>query len=1379
MGGEVRHQEIDPIAVIGSFLANVDLDDLVVELVQNELDAGSSRTHIHFGKNALTCEGDGAQIDQDGWRRLRQVVGAGGRVAPKEDGIGAKNHGLRTGYWLGDEIIVQSAQNRMRFLLYGDGRSKPVNPVAMESEDPSAPVAGTRITIAYRRKEAFLNTAEGLTLEAVSIDRLGKTFDGALHLSKRLLSAVSASQGRYELSLQWADKPPHLFRFSRAAGRIAGWPSLLRRSAVQEGAEADAEWQVREFSLPFEIDVGRSDRGRVPRLFRLKDKVVGELSFAVNERGRPIPEPGKLRYPIGYPDGQAHAYTGFGFHISGPFHSDTQRHGLAGDLPRNRCVLAAAQAAMVTYLREQLLPRYGVQALALLRRPDLPDPEAERLMAARLLGAGALLVHQPSVPADAPVLLARGATVVLVVRFDRPDEIADDLFDTVPRTHGLLASGTPPFLVTALNKLDSSKVRIWTDLDAVGELVVEDDGRRDRLKARRLSRDRRDWIDRRLQILQAIQNRDLSLSQGIVQDLQTRALFPTADGGLATWQEMQRSTDDVPEVGGVQRPILLCRELSRLRIFREGPLQLKPFGLDTYISNLDFDGAADQSRQSFIEWLVVHHARLRYPTVKRVAEYRVWPTARGSHCALSEMVAPRSAALAKLLREVTNQPSAWLLAQGIIGGSASSAFYIRATPTEAELEAWYELTSDQIKALADGEDREALRASVVAQEQGLLLMMDHERLSPRVSEIAYGHHTLSRTNVLTSIEDLHLPVRKVLECRLDPGYLPALSNERLYQRLDIQRHASSIALIDALENDAKGGDLLFRRLAALDECDALDEVETRAILPIGGKLLRPDQVALPVGTVGAELWGGWKVIWAIDRLTPERQQLLVKAGVARQLTEALSVGFFSWLQTKDATTLETHIRQVMRHWRDGARGPLKWWTARPTLRCLLVRGRGDLLELVSNQRAVTARSPIYLPDFPQIQEQILERDAVRRLAITDVEGVSGTVFQALKRAKVKSLKASVGAPRSLSVASEVPAPDVLARALRRLRSGRMSEELPKRLERQDISEEWLRPRWRTLVKKLTDVRSGRSLWATFVFGGRSYESRWASGVETRTGSVWVDASGETRMDFYAALAEHLLDLGAPPSAPYAMMQAIETPFSSVSSAKVQGGAWGGSSGDDDEDEKDLDAAIAGGDLKAGHGIASQDFAPVTPEPKPFKSNRNYTDAKHRHPKSPPSRSGSGTDRFRNSPEEAEEIEALKRQHYGLHCQACLGAHEPAELALPQTYLWLGRFRRGILEAHHVDHLQNAMGAARGAGNLLILCEYHHQLVGDGLVGDIVRQALREATPLTRHFASGDGSGEFKFFAGLLAAVTLDREPFRIGLYFTKEHAEAWRRRAAP
>jgi hypothetical protein len=66
---------------------------MVVELLQNDLDAGASRTIIDFKEHVLVCEGNDKPIDPARWRPVARMLGAGGEVAAKKDGIGSKNHG--------------------------------------------------------------------------------------------------------------------------------------------------------------------------------------------------------------------------------------------------------------------------------------------------------------------------------------------------------------------------------------------------------------------------------------------------------------------------------------------------------------------------------------------------------------------------------------------------------------------------------------------------------------------------------------------------------------------------------------------------------------------------------------------------------------------------------------------------------------------------------------------------------------------------------------------------------------------------------------------------------------------------------------------------------------------------------------------------------------------------------------------------------------------------------------------------------------------------------------------------------------------------------------------------------------------------------------
>jgi hypothetical protein len=50
---------IDVAGVVSQFLSELSSFDLVVDLVQNDLDAGATRTEIAFGSDRLVCTGNG------------------------------------------------------------------------------------------------------------------------------------------------------------------------------------------------------------------------------------------------------------------------------------------------------------------------------------------------------------------------------------------------------------------------------------------------------------------------------------------------------------------------------------------------------------------------------------------------------------------------------------------------------------------------------------------------------------------------------------------------------------------------------------------------------------------------------------------------------------------------------------------------------------------------------------------------------------------------------------------------------------------------------------------------------------------------------------------------------------------------------------------------------------------------------------------------------------------------------------------------------------------------------------------------------------------------------------------------------------------------
>lgn len=198
---------IDKAAVVGQALRDLDMADLVVELVQNELDAGSTRSVIDFGERALTCEGNGRPIDRKGWPRLETLLGAGGDVEAKRDGNGSKNHGLRQAFLLGDRIGIQSDGLRVDLTVRSD-RSKPsrFKPGFLpRTADSDVPKQGVRITVPYRTKRLSRPDGDGAFPEPYAPADLDRIWGETLADSpERLVSASTpGSAWSYTLTEVW------------------------------------------------------------------------------------------------------------------------------------------------------------------------------------------------------------------------------------------------------------------------------------------------------------------------------------------------------------------------------------------------------------------------------------------------------------------------------------------------------------------------------------------------------------------------------------------------------------------------------------------------------------------------------------------------------------------------------------------------------------------------------------------------------------------------------------------------------------------------------------------------------------------------------------------------------------------------------------------------------------------------------------------------------------------------------------------------------------------------------------------------------------------------------------------------------------------------
>ena len=270
-------QRFDAEPQFWQFLSGLHADDLIVELIQNDLDANASRTSIAFTPDRLICQGDGEAVSEDGWRRLSFVMGAGAEVESKRFRIGVKNHGLKACFWLGDDIIVRSDGLRMVQTLYKDGPEKEPSPGTLLEPVPDsvALTSGCLIEVPYREQELVVTKGEGLTIAIPHRSSLEQLFRNASEsLPIRLLGVVRPRHHeRYTLCLshyalgsveiQWRAK-----RGRKINSRSRRHYTVFGRECVTSSqTSCVASTVIHEHACTFRLEFPPGKRPEIPDFF--------------------------------------------------------------------------------------------------------------------------------------------------------------------------------------------------------------------------------------------------------------------------------------------------------------------------------------------------------------------------------------------------------------------------------------------------------------------------------------------------------------------------------------------------------------------------------------------------------------------------------------------------------------------------------------------------------------------------------------------------------------------------------------------------------------------------------------------------------------------------------------------------------------------------------------------------------------------------------------------------------------------------------------------------------------------------------------------------------------------------------------------------------
>lgn len=1340
---------IDVPAVVSQFLSELTTFDLVVELVQNDLDAGATRTEISFLDDRIECVGNGAAIDSKGWKRLEVILGAGTKVEAKANGIGSKNHGLKSAFLFGDQIIVQSGGHRTDLTVRGDlERPHLFYPATWPRiADPDAPPTGVRITVPFRADRIDVPERNPLT-PLMSTEKALIVEDAVSRAADRFICA-SAPGKPWSYTLVIATSERVLtFRYACAKSSRTG---LWQRTCTLATNGRRPITVARRLCYPFRLELHPDDQAKVPRLFRRGTGLVGEISWLTGDRSRPVPQDGGYRYPIAYP--REHVSSGLGFDISGPFISGRARHTISDDA-RNALITRAGQLAFVELMRNRLLPQFGPEALVLAASAQRQDHEVEERIAEALLDGQAygVLAEQRTGRVTGDVRPALPTETILAIPTYAGERIVPRLARIASAVGQVLHPRTPQAFVAAavrLARAGSGNLRLYSEVDATEDILV--------CPPAEGSEAFNVWLARCGHLIAELElgRSNASLPPDFLKALPGRAYLPTSKGTAARWNNVRRAGSTPPQVRGVKAPALLHQVLGKAALLREGHCKVALFDLDDYLSRVKFESTAASARNSFFKWLRNGHTLLKPRTLATIGTYPIWPSAGGTYHALDYYCLPTAQYLRDVLAEVRDVPDASLISFPGLRRSSTGSLRLRKTPTIVELEAWHQKAMSDAEAAYNAENGQV--AAVITRTEAVLVKLRKDGYP--IAEIAADHRSLSRAGTLHDVSELHVETPAVAACQLLDEDLAHGAPAGLLEHLGAKGSASPAAIVRALRGLPRI-EALFSRLAAYaDRGLDLGNLTEEKILLAAGALRAPCTLCF---RSSIDWWGKWKTPLEEVPSIPEHVALLEKVGVVRaSLREDWSRGFFDWLGTQPADVQQAHLPQVIRHWNERKAGPGRWAEKTSDQKCVPVVDRKGRFELQTLKVATSSRGWTYLPDFEELNKHVLDDTAKLRLAVLEVRGVEGSIVDVLRKAGIRSLRDQAGDPIRTELVSAIDEAPELDTELALVKS--RASDLTKRLARSDVDTTLLRHKWRHLLTELKGVRTARKLTAIYRVFGREYARSTHSGVDPATHQVCVTLGPEQRMRFYSALARHLFEPGSSELYAYGLMVAVHSERQADLFAALATEA-----GDEFQLEPTPDAP------SMGHSGSGSGTANTAPEPEPLApiTNPTYLNGPERGRRRSPL--GTGTAARRNSLEEEEHKLQLKQNHYAWHCQACLGAMDVATATPPGTYVFLAQQRKALIEAHHVRHLQNEGGL--GGENLLILCQYHHRLLGDAISRDAVLTALTKPARATRQFPLGGGDGsETREYEGLVAVLELPTTPFRSPLFFTPEHATAWLR----
>ena len=1407
--------EVDEIPIVWNYLLGLNRNDLIAELVQNDLDQDATRTIIRFEEDQLICEGNGRPVDSEGWARLRKLQGAGDSVPAKRGKIGVKNHGLKTAFAIGDELYLSSAGLKIVQTLYANGRNNQPRPGALKRPvlDPEAPDNGCRVVIKYREEEIKSVIGEAITLPAFNLQERDELFKNSCRsIPEQFIGIVSPYVVKsYEIVLKHWQLGEAKFKFScshphkklkykrfevfRRRCIVSGDKDSLPQNLMEEVA-------IRMFPLEGQL------KQRVASFYqRPRNRHFVEISWQVNRKGNPKKGVGKFRYPIGYPEGSAHALTGHYTSFSAPIVSDAERHGPANNEPSNDQLRELCEGLLVDTIEFYLVRKWRANGLI----PLIPNPyvsgggEIVRPLLAKIACDGAMPtlkwedaiikvmnVKKRKTLSKLPSVLKRLSNEDTFVeskyRFVIPTwdgvSIDSSLAAICPRSEFQLDSYVHPGIIKLLANENTDG---WTN-----EFITFDEN--DALA--RAKGEGNDWFpacpDQEREFaeplivrfyLDVIHNlldcKDIDTD--LEKNLQEVLLLPDLNVKPVRFQELYASAPLPMEIPGLTLPHVLHDALANHPIFNRKKWRRPKYSFKSFLASGGIQAADEQTKKQFWKWYCRNERKISTLDCAKLADIEIWPDIDGKFCRFSEFCVPSNRRISETLGTSIKSPHASVrkLRRITIGKKGKTS--IRCVPTQDEIENWI---SERTAQFPIGQASSSqVRTSLNRFETELTILLKNRSIARLLKMTEIVLPSLAQDGSIQPRNELVMPSKEIERLELRRWFLLYKgSNSTPLNKLSPALSEPTVEmLLSTFKEDPRNIGALHARLSRFitltrEEVDKRLELSELPIIPVQGEYKPPCKLAF-IGKGKPDYYGKWKLRIPGTGLSQDNQTRYRNVGVtSATLNQQTSIEFFSWLSKLNGEILEEQLpcvlHQVLDKW-----GPKSWAENYSDVPVIPTKSR-EGLQLVSLHTARTRQ--VYLPDVEmELAEAVVIRDPSVSLALIAIKGVKHPISRELKDLGVKSLRENIGEPKRVTgngTCEEIPSE--LVNVFKKLNRSEFRKTIMKRFDSLGVDSDLMHHQWQSRLSAIKKLIITDKVALHYRFRRRKYTIEEKSGFDRESGVFYVDRQFSDNADVvYETIARQLIfKPAAKPMHHLMLKQALEMDFQGQSYDSLKSAMTNKYEEDakSDNDELKGDNGDFGNDFETGEAILGH--SPFEPDPgRNIPAPSSISPVYGESPNSSSKRSGSDkgssqrtTDLNASNIEKRHKSEL--RDHYANHCQICLCNQDPDVLAPASSYVEWAEVRRYTMEAHHVD--TQSSGGARHAGNLLLLCKYHHNNYGRRLTRSGITNALQDK-PENKRINFGLNREQLSTIDGKIINLEILDEGDSVEIFFTHQHAKFW------